>query len=156
DELRGEFAQLVGDRNIHEFNCATPLAEIDEGNRWRAHAGTLQREAKIAKIDPDLVHVTSLFEGFTDDAVVSVGAFDHRHATSVTLYDLIPLADPERYLADDLYRSYYFRRAQELKKADRLLSISEYSRQEAINLLQIPAEAISVVPLGVSDVFKPK
>ena len=156
DELRAEFARLLPNDHIHHFSYETPLAEWDAQNRWRAHSAALQRETKLASLCPDLVHVTSLFEGYVDDAVVSVGMFRHRHATSVTLYDLVPLADPQRYLSVPTYHHYYLRRAQELKKADHLLSISEYSRQEAIELLQIPAQDISVVPLGVHTRFRPK
>ena len=69
------------------------------GNEWRREVAERLREAYLASLQPDIVHVLSLFEGYVDDAVTSVGAFAPQIPTVVTLYDLIPLLNPKDYLA---------------------------------------------------------
>ena len=62
--------------------------------------GELVRESFLASLKPDIVHVSSLFEGLTDDVLTSIGSFDSMLPTAVTLYDLIPLVHRQDYLAD--------------------------------------------------------
>ncbi|WP_133637077.1 glycosyltransferase [Zavarzinia compransoris] len=154
DELLTEFEPLVGLDHLHVFQAGTGVAERDPNNLWRTRAAELLREAFIAELRPDVVHIASLFEGFVDDAVTSIGAFDVPYKTAVTLHDLIPMADPARYLAEERHALYYWRRAQALKRADLLLSVSEYSRQEAHLLAQIPLDRISVISGGVEPKFR--
>ena len=45
-------------------------------NSWAAASSEVIREAFIAELRPDLVLITSLFEGYLDDAVTSIGALD--------------------------------------------------------------------------------
>ncbi|MGC3990175.1 MAG: hypothetical protein QM796_10935 [Chthoniobacteraceae bacterium] len=51
-----------------------PVAAHDAANSWRRRAGELVREQVLAELRPDIVHVTSLFEGYTDDALANIGA----------------------------------------------------------------------------------
>lgn len=149
-----EFLRVVPRENIHAFGPYGPVAGHAAAHGWRAATAARLREAKIRQIAPDILHVGSLFEGFVDDAVTSIGLLEAGHATAVTLYDLVPLADPDRYLRDEQARTFYFRHVQELKRADLLLSISEHSRDEAVTRLHIPAEKLPVVSCGVSEGFR--
>lgn len=142
--------------NVHGFGPFPDVAEQSPANRWRAGSAALVREALISRLRPDVVHLSSLFEGYVDGAVTSVGRLEAPHATAVTLYDLIPLAMPELYLADPTYRRFYLQRVQDLKRADRLLSISEVSGREAEMRLHVPADRISVIGAGVSKEFRPR
>src|SRR5471032_3541975 len=90
DELRLAFAGLVPPERIRVFDVPTPVAEHLPANSARARAGELLREHAIAQLRPDAVLVTSLFEGYVDDAVVSAGRLGDAAATAVVLYDLIP------------------------------------------------------------------
>ncbi|GJE55025.1 glycosyltransferase [Methylobacterium thuringiense] len=155
DAVETEFRRLLPPGRIHTFGPYGPTACVHEANVWRARAAALLREARIAQIAPDIVHVGSLFEGFVEDFITSVGLLQGDHATAVTLYDLIPLADPDRYLGSPAYKRHYLRNVQDLKRADLLLSISEYSKREAIDLLQLPEERIAVMFAGVGDHFRP-
>ncbi len=90
---------------------------------------------------PDAVILTSLFEGFVDDAITSVGALGDTPFTAVTLYDLIPYLNPDPNWPAH-YKDYYSRKIASLKRADLLLSISDYSRQECAAALPELAEHI--------------
>ncbi len=153
--LREAFAQLVPPERIRVFDIAAPCAEIDPANRARAHASELMREYFIEQLAPDAVLVSSLFEGFVDDAVVSVGSFAPGARTAVVLYDLIPFLNPAAYLGTDTQRAYYQRKIDSLRAAGLLLSISDYSRLEALDALQLPPERVVAISTAVSDCFTP-
>ncbi|WP_167220725.1 glycosyltransferase [Massilia rubra] len=152
-DLRRSFAGLVPPERIRVFDIAGPVAEIDAGNSPRARAAELTREHYIAQLRPDAVLVTSLFEGFVDDAVVSVGAFAGAARTAVVLYDLIPFLNPEAYLGSAIQRAYYERKIASLRSAGLLLAISDYSRQEAIDALALAPDSVHAISTAVDDTF---
>jgi len=156
EPLRAAFDGLIPQERIRVFEVPGPTAEIDPANAWRARAAERIREAFVADLRPDIVHISSLFEGWGDDTVTSVGEFERAGVTSVTLYDLIPYLNQDMYLADDRVRKkWYFRKLQALKNADLFLAISESSRREAIEHLRLPADRVVNVSAGLDPSFRP-
>src|ERR1700693_418164 len=94
EPLRAAFARLIPPERIRVFEVPSHLAELEVANGWRMQAAELLREKFLADLRPDIVHVSSLFEGYGDDHVASVGRLDPNIRTAVTLYDLIPLLQP--------------------------------------------------------------
>ncbi|NMM36126.1 MAG: glycosyltransferase [Glaciimonas sp.] len=139
---------------IVSFSAPPGSWETVPANLWRARAGELLREAFIAAQKPDIVHVSSLFEGLLDDAHTSVGRYRSDIATAVTLYDLIPLLRPDKYLSEPAVRDWYYRKLQSLKNAQLLLAISAYSRTEAIAALGVPCERIINIGLSIDAHFQ--
>jgi len=129
----------------------------DPTSPWWQRAGEMCREAFCADLNPDRVLVTSLFEGADQSSAhTSVGLLFPRIPTTVILYDLIPLLNADTYLADTADRAWYLDKIEHLRRADRLLAISEYARQEAIDSLGLPPERI--VAIGCAhhaDLFRP-
>jgi glycosyltransferase involved in cell wall biosynthesis len=146
--------QISRDR-ILVMSLPGDTAEIVEQNRRRMRIAELVRETAIAQIRPDVCHLSSLFEGLAEDNTASIGTIDHPPASSVTLYDLIPLIRPEIYLSNDAVRGWYYRKIDSLKRADRLLAISESAAREAATHLGVNPDRISVIHAGVSNFFKP-
>jgi len=74
-------------------------------------------------------------------------------ATVVTLYDLIPLRHPDAHypLRRLDARLGYARYLHDLQRVDRLIAISEATKQEAVERLRIPPERIAVTPLAVDE-----
>ena len=105
--LRKTFASVLPATAIASFATPLPTAESNPDNRWRLLAAERIREHFLAGLQPDIVHVTSLFEGFGDSSVNSVLHGDGRFDTAVTLYDLIPLVRRERYLVDPNLAAWY-------------------------------------------------
>ena len=153
-DLRHAFAGLIPSERIRVFSTPLHTAEVNPANAWRARAAEKIREAFLHHINPDVIHIPSLFEGYGDDAVASVGAFTSGYKTAVTLHDLIPLLDQTSYLHNDIIRDYYFRKIESLKNAGLLLAISESSRLEAVNALNWPAERIINTSEGSDAHFK--
>ncbi|WP_199543253.1 glycosyltransferase [Paraburkholderia kururiensis] len=134
DSLRQQLLDEVPAEDIVVFDAEGPVAEFDTGNTARARLAELARERLIQAINPDAVFLTSLFEGFVDDAVTSVGLLGDGPFTAVTLYDLIPYLNPDPCWPAH-YKNYYDLKIESLKRADLLLSISDYARLECVGAL---------------------
>ena len=66
-------------------------------------------------------------------------------ALVLTLYDLIPLRHPARYLADDRDRAAYVSRLAFVREADALLAISDAAAADAVALLGVDERRVHVV-----------
>jgi len=156
DSVRHAFADILPPERVVAFDVPAGLSWERESNTWRRRASELIREDFLSELQPDIVHISSLFEGANlCDATHSIGTLDADVKVAVTLYDLIPLLDPDNYLGADWVRQWYMDRVENLKRADLLLSISEYSRQEAIDTLSIDAGRIVNISSAHTADFRP-
>lgn len=153
-EIRYAFANLLPQDRIRAFEVPRHVSGYGTAS-GKIRAAELIREAFIADLAPDVLHLTSLIEGFREDVVTSVGRFFPSERTAVTLYDLIPLVQRERYLQDRRIRSHYLEKVEQLKEAGLLLAISEFSRQEAIDLLTIDPEHVVNISSAADERFRP-
>lgn len=154
ESVRSAFDGLLPQDRIVTFDVPTPVAEFDPANHWRRSSSERIRERFLAAMKPDVVHTASMFEGYVDDAVTSIGAFEAFGSTAVTMYDLIPLLSPQQYLVTPPIQQHYLRKVQWVKRADLLLAISESSRRGAIEALGIPAEQVANISTGVDAKFR--
>ncbi len=146
EPIRSEFASCLPARNILVWTAPGPIQAIQSDNLARHAAAELIREAFINSLEPDVVHVTSLFEGFGDEAAISIGRFDQQTPVSTVLYDLIPLLNPAKYLAASGAAAFYQGRLESLARSRAMLAISEYSRQEGMECL--PEHASRIVNMS--------
>ena len=153
-DMREAFAGLVDPAQIRVFNNSGHTAEVVPDNAWRVRTSERMREHFLEQLKPDVIHIPSLFEGYGDDAVTSVGSYTSGHKTAVTIHDLIPLMDQANYLPNPAIRDFYFRKIESLKRAGLLLAISESSRLEAIEHLGWPSERIINTSEGADSHFK--
>jgi glycosyltransferase involved in cell wall biosynthesis len=149
------FEGIIPSERIRIFDIPAPVAEIDTSNEWRIRAAEKIREHFLQQLKPDIVHVSSLFEGFVDDAVTSVGTVTSGLFTAITIYDLIPLLNQKDYLINETQRAYYLRKIESLKNAGLLLTISEASRHEAIDVLKLPPNKIVNISAAADEKFHP-
>jgi glycosyltransferase involved in cell wall biosynthesis len=152
EHLRGD--RIPADQVV-TIALPASTAEVVPSNKIRARAAEWIREVRIADLRPDVVFLSSLFEGYVEDHTTSIGAFESGLNTAVTLYDLIPLLRQKTYLHNDAQRDWYFRKIESLACARRILAISESTRREAIDHLGIPSERLTVIHGGVDDFFVP-
>ena len=152
--LRNAFADVVPKERILIFATPTPTAALDTRNAWRDHVGQCIRETFLYRFSPDVVHVASLFEGLVDDAVTSVGTIEQSCATATTLYDLIPLTTGAS-LPTPASVSWYHRKLASLRRSDVLLALSQHARDEAMALLPMAGDRITIVSSAASAVFRP-
>ncbi|MDV6331036.1 glycosyltransferase family 1 protein [Asticcacaulis sp. 201] len=157
EPIRAAFDGLLPQENIKVWNAVGPTTPLIAGTQWQCEVAELTREAFLASLEPDFVHISSLFEGFGDDVVTSIGRLPGHIATAVTFYDLIPLAQKEVYLdPNPAYEHFYNRKVEFLKKADLFLAISESAGHELVDYLSIPPERIANIMAAVDEQFVPQ
>ncbi|CAN7746509.1 glycosyltransferase family 1 protein [Caballeronia sp. LjRoot29] len=152
EEIRASFEGSLPSGRIATFSLPR-LMPYQGMHDWRTRAAELIREYAIAELEPDLVHISSLFEGYVDTSMTSVKAFDKTTLVAVTLYDLIPFLNPAKYLPDEERKRHYYAKIDALKRADVLLAISEYCGEEAQRELAIPDSNITNISSAVADSF---
>jgi len=156
ESIRAAFDDLLPQENIRVWHAPGPVRECQAGNGWRREVAELIREAFIASLKPDVVHIASLFEGFLDDAVTSIGVFAPQIPTVVTIHDLIPLLNPEMYLnPNPAHVLFYQRKIEYLKCANQWLAVSESAACEGRDALALPAESLFITYEGCDSVFRP-
>lgn len=156
EPLRAEFDEILPSCNIRVWQGLMPVRESNVNNSWRRAAAEFVREAFLASLRPDIIHITSLFEGYTDDAVTSIGVYDAATPVSVSSYDLIPLLNSDVYLKPKpVYEAYYNRKIKGLKRASLLLAISEYSKQELFDVLGDDIAPVVSVFAAAEESFQP-
>lgn len=155
--IRQIFSDLVPRQRTVVFSIPSKVSETHPHRLWLTRASEQIREFFIATLQPDIVHIFSLFEGWAEDVVTSVGSLPNTSLpTSVTLHDLIPLLKPEMYLPNEQLKDYYFRKIESLKNSNRLLAVSESSRREAIDSLDISPSKIVKVSAAADQSFQPQ
>ncbi|NML88105.1 glycosyltransferase family 4 protein [Sphingobium sp. TB-6] len=153
DAIRHSFYDILPASNIRVWNGIGPATGHNPSDRSRREVSKLLRESFLESLQPDIVHITSLFEGFGDHAVHSVPQIKSYLASS-TFYDLIPFNNASIYLDNNQdYKSFYLNVIAELIKVDLHLSISQYSSSELIDSLQVDPERVRNVYAGVNDLF---
>ncbi|MGX1099556.1 glycosyltransferase [Amorphus sp. MBR-141] len=152
DPLKAAFEDILPQEAIRVWHGLDGVHGRDLANGWRRQAAERIGEAFLAGLKPDVVLVSSLFEGFADDAATCVPPASPDYATAVILYDLIPLVFRDAYLTNGLVSGWYNRKLDHLCRADFLLSISASSAREAVEHLGYPEERI----VNISGAADPK
>jgi glycosyltransferase involved in cell wall biosynthesis len=153
EPIRSIFEGLIPQENIRIWASPGPVGYLDSNNSWRRQVAEKLREAFLSSLNPDIVLISSVFEGGGDDVVTSIGRFETNIPTAVILYDLIPLLNSEAYLADVTVEKWYKEKLEYLLKADLCLAISESSRQEGINYLQLPVDKVFNISTASDEKF---
>jgi glycosyltransferase involved in cell wall biosynthesis len=112
-----------------------PLADLDEPIAWLCGSP---------------FEWFAMGSGILPPAVVEAGV-----PIIATLYDLIPLWDPPRYLSDPAVRRRYEVRCELVCWADLVPCVSQYTATDAHRRLGICASRLPVVGAGVSTTFCP-
>jgi glycosyltransferase involved in cell wall biosynthesis len=152
--VRAAFADLLPPDAIRTFAIPRQVSELTN-HAAKVRAAELIREQFFAELQPDYVHLASLFEGLLEDVVTSVGEVFPAAHTAVTLYDLIPLVQRDRYLGDPKAAKHYLAKIEHLRRAGLLLAISNFSRLEACELLSIDPSRVVNISSAADGRFRP-
>lgn len=155
ERLCDTFDGLLPKNNIRVWNSPLPLAQIDAGNNWRFQASLILLQNFITSLNPDIVLVSSLFEGFYDNSVTWIKNPSFvDYPTAVILYDLIPFVNRKPYLENPAFASWYLDKIEQLRSANLLLAISESSRLEGIEYLGLSPEGCINISSAPDENFK--
>src|SRR3546814_8298760 len=106
----------------------------------------------LNSLEPDLLLISSLFEGAEDDAVSSIPV-GRDYLVATICYDLIPLIYREHYLLHPGMEAYYRRQIEQLRRSDFLLAISQSAADVAVQLIRYPLERVSNIGAAVDAAF---
>jgi glycosyltransferase involved in cell wall biosynthesis len=151
--IREEFSAILPQSQIVVWHPMVPAAFLDKKNDHRRKFSEAVREAFLSTLRPDVVLVSTMFEGAGDDVVTSIGTFVSDLPTAVILYDFIPLIYPDDYLADTQVRSWYMTKFGHMRRAQLLLAISESSRQEGIRYLGFDDTLVTNISTAIDPAF---
>jgi glycosyltransferase involved in cell wall biosynthesis len=135
--LRETFSGLLPAADIRVWHATIPPMPVAGASPGQRRAAELVREAFLASLEPDIVHVASMFES-SAFAVAGVHKDSFALRTAVTLYDLIPHFYPDVYLPNPQAVLEYEENIAHLRRADLWLAISDSSRREGVERLGLP------------------
>jgi glycosyltransferase involved in cell wall biosynthesis len=157
ESLTASFARILPRAQVRMWHAPMGISVL-RNPKLRTFAEAL-RVQFLASLRPDLVHVTSLFEGLADDVVGVQPQRLERLPVVMTCYDLIPLIRHNEYFGGDApiwpNERWYYRCIHEMLMSEGLLAISESSRGEAIRHLPYAPERVFNVQAGISGDFRP-
>lgn len=138
----------------HLIKSLRHVAAHVAGNDVRRRAAEMLMRHALEQARPDVIWYSSMIEGYVDDAVIPETAI--RGARSVaTLYDLIPLHDPQTYLGHPRVKAWYDAKLKALARCDLLLAISDWVREDAITRLNLDPSRVVTIGGGVDSRFRP-
>lgn len=150
---------LQNENNTHTilyFESPSDIAAHNPLHENKAKVAAYIREFALNQVRPDIILITSLFEGFVDDAITSIGHFTSASNVAVIVYDLIPLLDEKNYLPLQTQKTYYHQKIEDLKKAGFFLAISESTHAELIEHLNVLPSSVATISSAVDDaLFQP-
>lgn len=153
-ELRGVFHDVLPHSAIRVWSAEGPVAGSDPENDARRGRAELIREAFLASLAPDVVLVTSLFEGFEKDAVISIGRLVNV-PTAVVLYDFLPFQQRDASLQDSHLSAWYTEKTEQLKRADQLLAVSPSIAQEIVSYWPQDSHKVTNISMAPDPMFEP-
>lgn len=155
EAIQYDLASLLPPERFITWRVPGPTAAADPRNAWRASAGEVLREVLLESFRPDWIHVGNLFQGYADDSLESVPARVGAIPVAATHHDLIPLIYPNDYITSPQARTWYHRRLDSLRRAPLVLTNSEFTRNEAIAVLDVPADRVVCISCAASGRFVP-
>jgi glycosyltransferase involved in cell wall biosynthesis len=155
-DLRTIFCEIFGEDRCLIFTSPGPVAELSSENTWRRRTAEILREYFIGVVAPDAVLITSVVEGAEDDTITSIGILKSKVPTTAILFDLIPLADPDRCLAREAVKAWYQEKIRWLCRADILFAISQSTADEAVRMLHIDPSRVENISSAAESIFSPE
>ncbi|GAC1623605.1 MAG: glycosyltransferase family 1 protein [Chloroflexota bacterium] len=121
--------------------CLSPVPTLRPEVRIVWEQTGLPAQARSRKLD--VLHAT-----------VNVSPLLYPGPTVVTVHDLAFLRHPERFARR---KSEYLRHAVRLsaRRACRVIAVSQSTKRDVVDLLEVPDDRVSVVHLGVHEQFRP-
>ncbi|UDY35572.1 glycosyltransferase [Dermatobacter hominis] len=136
---------------------ADPMLPMHEEMLRLLPTGKVRRSDDI-ELDadpPSVFHVTSPFVEAVSEVTLLPPWVGPRTGVVATAYDLIPARFPDVYLRDPVAALRYRQRLGFLRSCDRVLSISEATSRDLVELGHVPADRVVTVYGGVGDHFTP-
>lgn len=138
--IRHTFEGLLPQENIKVWFTPRSIDQDQTENFWRREAAKRIREHFLIRLNPDVLLISSLFEGFNDDAVTSIGIFLSSFPIVVALCDHLPKANSAN-------KSWLVEKMNYLEQAQSTFVFSRYLDTDELDSLKLPRQKIIHIPL---------
>ncbi|MDX6765169.1 MAG: glycosyltransferase [Candidatus Methylacidiphilales bacterium] len=156
EPLRNKLQPWISPERIVVMDLTGPVAWRHPASaRMRLQAEN-ERQKILSSLRPDAVLLSSLFEGLADESVTSLAAGDPGYLQVVSLHDLMPLIHPQIFLNSPLLRAWYAEKLGHLSHAGLFLAISESSRNEGIQQMNLPPGRVVSISCAADALFRPR
>ncbi len=152
EPIKNELKDLIDPKKIIAFTPIVPSAYVKNEYPHRRKISKLIREYVIAKLNPDIVHTFSIFEGYFDNVVVSVKDLYEDSTDSCVVYDLIPLIYQDTYLKEGEFKDWYFEHMEYIKREDIVFAISDTTKKDIVKYINIEESKIKTIYGGVDNI----
>lgn len=154
--IRHEFYGLLPPDQIQVWYAPQHTEWIIPENKQTIAAAECIYQQFILSLNPDVLLVSSLFEGLCDNyAFAAERLYQANIAVCAIDYDLIPYLNQKEYLPTNVHREWYMNKFRYLLKADRIFSISEFSRKELLKNTHLAAEKVINIDSDADSFFSP-
>ena len=144
---------------VSYVNWYGPNLNILEGsnNQVRFQLAKKLRSYALSLINGDILLLTSFFDGYNDQCVISLDHKFNLPLVASVIHDLIPLSHPKDYLDIDLgYKQFYLNMIEELSSIDCLLTNSEFTKNELKRFISLDPNLIFNISSGCNkEIFNP-
>lgn len=148
EPIRAQFNGILPQENIRVWHPVGKPEGFDQDCANVREMSQVIREYAFKAVEPDVILLTSIFEGPGDPAVITVKEYIGSIPTAAVFYDFTPLLIPDKFFKHSaLHRFWYRQRIEALKKCDFVFSISKSSRDEFHRFIDFP-QSQSVNILG--------
>lgn len=148
EPIRAQFNGILSQERIVVWYPVGEPEQFDQDKANVREMSQIIREYAFKAVEPDVILLTSIFEGPGDPAVITVKEYVGSVPTAAVFYDFTPLIIPDEHFKNSaLHRFWYRQRIEALKKCDFVFSISESSRDEFHRFIDFP-QSKSVNILG--------
>jgi glycosyltransferase involved in cell wall biosynthesis len=155
--MRQSFQNILRKSNIKVWKGCSPVHSSDKNNEARTETASLLRESFLASLNPDIVLLTSVIEGYNDNSIISLSKH-YNIPTAVIFYDAIPFMQPQKYIKPfgKRFEDFYHKKLEIIKNADLIFGISESSCREATEVLQIKKKKVTNISAAADSKFSPR
>ncbi|WP_269616342.1 glycosyltransferase [Prochlorococcus marinus] len=126
-------------------------------NQVRFEVSKKLRSYALSLINGDILLLTSFFDGYNDQSVISLDHKFNLPPVASVIHDLIPLSHPKDYLDINLgYKQFYLNMLEELSSIDCFLTNSEFTKNELKRLTSLDPNLIFNISSGCNkEIFNP-
>ena len=159
-DLRSEFLDELSSNDLKvtyfQFYSILPTSGEFSNNNARVEFARSIRSYSLCKLNPNIVLITSIFEGFVDNCVTTFSDIFKLPPITCIVYDLIPLLNKETYLETNPSFDYFYRKKlTDLEKLDFLFAISDSACEEVVAELNVNKNnVISISSACDQSIFK--
>ncbi len=144
--IRAAFDDLLPQENIRVWYAQGPLRACETDNSWRHDVAERVREGFLASLQPDIVYISSMDDGYDNDTVMSIGVFASHLLTVVALHD--SLMNPNHDAPHTI--RFHLRKKEYLKRAQFYHLISPLSAAEGARHLNVCADDMLESKFGIA------